>query len=103
MFCFCWQIYERGRWSDYALAGIAAGLVVANKFNGAFTALATPAAHWMSYKSDANFVVLARTKFWLAITRAIVSLLAGSPYLLLAYDKYWAVASYQVSSLDFAM
>ena len=57
----------------------------------------------MRYKSDANFVVLARPKLWLAITRAIVSLLAGSPYLLLAYDKYWAVASYQVSSLDFAI
>ena len=79
-FYFCWQIYERGRCSDYALAGIVAGLVVASKFNGAFTALAIPAASLMSCKSDPNFVVLTRPKLWLAITRAIVSLLAGSPY-----------------------
>jgi hypothetical protein len=102
-FYFSWQIYERGRWSDYALAGIAAGLVVASKFNGAFTALAIPAAHWMSYKSDASFAVLFRPKLWLAIVLASLALLAGSPYLLLAHDKYWAVASYQVSSLDFAL
>ena len=102
-FYFSWQIYARGRWLDYALAGIAAGLVVASKFNGAFAALAIPAAHWLRVDRELRFSTWIAAKLWLAIALACLALLSGSPYLLLAYDNYWALASYQVSSLGFAL
>ena len=102
-FYFSWQIYARGHWRDYVLAGIVAGLVVASKFNGAFTALAIPAAHCLRCGRVMRLEIWFAAKLWAAIVVAFVALLAGSPYLLLAYEKYWALANYQVSSLGFAL
>ena len=100
-FYFAWHIYQRGKIVDYVLAGIMAGLVVATKYNGAFAALAIPAAHWL--RSGRALRDLVAPRLWLAVGLALVTLGLASPYLLLAHDKYLALASYQVSSLDFTM
>ena len=104
-FYFSWKVYQRGTWLDYVGAGVAAGLVVATKYNGAFTALALVAGHVL------RSVVLKRSvragilspRLWGGVVLAFVALFAGSPYLFLAHEKYLALASYQVSSLGFAL
>ena len=104
-FYFSWKIYQRGNWLDYAAAGIAAGLVVATKYNGAFSALAIVAGHILraiAIRASLQKTVLAG-KLWLAIGLAFIALFGGSPYLFLAHEKYLAVATYQVSSLDFTL
>ena len=100
-FYLTWHIYQRGKIADYVLAGIMAGLVVATKYNGAFAALAIPAAHWL--RSGRALRDLVAPRLWLAVGLALVTLGLATPYLLLALDKYLALASYQVSSLDFTM
>ena len=101
--CFycSWRIYTCGSWRYYLLAGFVAGLVVATKYNGAFTAFAIPAAHCL--RSDRTLRSLVAPRLWGSIFLAILALLVGSPYLFLASDKYWALAHYQISSLDFAL
>ena len=91
--CFycSWPIYTRGSWRYYFLAGFVAGLVVATKYNGAFTAFSIPAAHWL--RSDRTLSSLLAPKLWLAIFLAILALFVGSLYLCLARDKYRALAT----------
>ena len=104
-FYFSWRIYQRGGWSDYLLAGAMAGLVVATKYNGAFTALAIVAAHLLR-RLEGQYTVsqyILSRRFWVCVITAFAMLFIGSPYLFLAYEKYWSLISYQVSALDFAL
>lgn len=101
MLCFycSWKVYCRGAWADYLWAGIFAGLVVATKYNGAFTALAVGAAHLK--RGEKGW--LKSGKWWAAAGCGVGALFIGSPYLLLAKQQYLQVARYQVSSLDFTL
>lgn len=103
--CFyaSWRIYERGRWFDYGVAGVAAGLVVATKYNGAFTALAIVTAHLVRGEWGGWGRKLMEGKLWMAIGLAWVALFVGSPYLFLAHEKYRTLMEYQVSSLGFSL
>lgn len=96
---FSWKIYCRGAWRDYLLAGALAGLVVATKYNGAFTALAAVAAH--ALRRERRWALSG--KMWAAGGCGAAALLAGSPYLVLAGQRYLELARYQMSSLDFAL
>ena len=111
-----WRVFERGSWGDYLGAGAAAGLMLASKYNGAFTALAIPAAHLVrarcrrldalpSENRRGGLVPrdLLSLRLWGAVAVAVAALFIGSPYLFLASDRYLHVASYQVSSLGFTM
>ena len=104
-FLFCWRIYRQGAWLDYVAAGVAAGLVVATKYNGAFVALGIPAAHLLRGRErpEPFRQVALDGRFWSAVVLSGAALFSGSPYLLLAREKYLAVATYQVSSLAFAV
>ncbi len=101
MCCFywSWKVYCRGGWSDYLWAGVFAGLVVATKYNGAFTGLAVAAAHLLRVGKGG----LWSAKWWAAVGCGVGALFAGSPYLFITPEQYLQVASYQVSSLDFAL
>jgi hypothetical protein len=103
--CFyaSWRIYERGHWFDYGLAGVAAGLVVATKYNGAFTALAIVAAHLVRGGWGGWGRKLTGGRLWMAISLAWAALFVGSPYLFLAHEKYRTLMEYQVSSLGFSL
>ena len=104
-FYFSWKVYTRGLWKHYLLAGGMAGLVLATKYNGACTALAIVAAHVLHHRerhSAPGQYVLSR-RFWACVLVAFAALFTGSPYLFLAHEKYLALISYQVSSLDFAL
>ena len=103
--CFyaSWRIYERGHWFDYGAAGVAAGLVVATKYNGAFTALAIVAAHLVRGEWGGWGRKLMGGRLWMAIGLAWVALFIGSPYLFLAHEKYRTLMEYQVSSLGFSL
>lgn len=98
-FLFSWRVYQRGGWYDYLGAGGLAGLVVATKYNGAFTALAVGAAHLLRGGAD----WYRSPKWWAAAGSGVAALFLGSPFLFLAPERYLEVASYQVSSLDFAL
>ncbi|MCC7260888.1 MAG: glycosyltransferase family 39 protein [Candidatus Latescibacteria bacterium] len=97
-FYWSWKVYRRGAWPDYLWAGVFAGLVVATKYNGAFTALGVAAAHLCRREPG----WYRAPKWWAAAGCGLAALFAGSPYLFLAPERYLQVASYQVSSLDFA-
>lgn len=102
-----WRVYRRGGWRDYALAGVACGLLIATKYNGALCALAVVAGHAQRTGAGRGPLRWAQSaltgrRLWVAGAVAVAAAVAGSPYLVLAHDKYLAVASYQVSSLDFA-
>ena len=96
-----WHIADRGAWRAYVLAGVAAGCVVATKYNGALIALAIPVAHML--RAQWRWTALSDAKLWSAIAVSFAALFVGSPYVFLAADKYWTVASYQFSSLDFSL
>lgn len=100
-FCGAWKIFCVGNWSSYIAAGLAAGLVIASKYNGAFAALAIPAAHIM--RVGWSWQILANSRLYAAIGIAFVALFIGSPYLFLTPEKYWQLAQYQFSSLDFSL
>lgn len=102
-FYWSWKVYCRGRWADYLWAGVFAGLVVATKYNGAFTALAVGAAHLRRSLEQEDRGWLRSGKWWAVAGCGVGALFIGSPYLLLASEEYLKVASYQVSSLDFAL
>ena len=102
---WAWRIYRTGRWQYYVAAGVAAGLVVATKYNGSFSALAIVAAHLAGgYERGRNLrALLLDPRLWLAVSVSVTALIAASPYLVLAHSDYAAVAEYQVSSLGFAL
>lgn len=96
-----WKAFTVGNWLSYIAAGVAVGCVIASKYNGAFAALAIPTAHIM--RVGWGWRVLWNGKLWAAIVAAFVALFIGSPYLFLAPEKYWQLAQYQFSSLDFSL
>jgi len=98
-FFFSWKIYREGKWRHYAVAGLAAGLVIASKYNGAFVALAIPTAHLLR----SGWVGAFGGKLCFAVALAMGALFAGSPYLFLTPEKYWGLAQYQFSSLGFSL
>lgn len=102
-FYWSWKVYCRGGWADYLWAGIFAGLVVATKYNGAFTALAVGAAHLRRSLDQGDRGWWRSGKWWAAAGCGVGALFIGSPYLFLAPQQYLQVASYQVSSLDFTL
>lgn len=96
-----WRIVEGDSWRAYLAAGVAAGCVVATKYNGALIALAIPAAHML--RAQGKWTALGDIKLWSAIAASFLALFVGSPYIVLAAEKYWSVARYQFSSLDFSL
>ncbi|MFT5087665.1 MAG: 4-amino-4-deoxy-L-arabinose transferase-like glycosyltransferase [Candidatus Latescibacterota bacterium] len=96
-----WRIFELGNWSSYLFAGMAAGWVIASKYNGAFAALAIPTAHLM--RTGLSWHALFSGRLWSAVVAAFAALFIGSPYLFLTPEKYWRLAQYQFSSLSFTM
>jgi len=102
---WAWRIYRTGRWQHYVAAGVAAGLVVATKYNGCFAALAIVAAHLVRGKErDRRLrVLLLDPRLGLAVSVSVIALIAASPYLVLARADYAAIAEYQVSSLGFTL
>ena len=100
-----WRLFRSGSWRAYIGAGIFAGLVAATKFNGALVALGIVAAHILAATRSHHRAStwLADPRLWTASASAVLTLLATSPYLLLTWDQYLAVASYQVSANAFTM
>jgi len=105
-FYLSFQVYLKGSWRSYLLAGVCAGLVVATKYNGAFTAFGLVAAHLLRRRGEGRFPparTLLDPKMIAAVTVAGASVVVASPYLILARDQYLGVARYQVSSLSFTL
>lgn len=100
-----WRIYRTGRWQHYVAAGVAAGLIVATKYNGSLAALAIVVAHLVGGREQGRDLwgLLRDLRLWLAVSVSVLALIAGSPYLVLAHREYAAIAEYQVSSLGFSL
>ena len=77
------------------------------KYNGAFVSLGLVAAHLLRNAGTARIPrlvgVLLDGKLWMATVLAVLALIAGTPYLILASSQYLALVSYQTSSLTFSM
>jgi hypothetical protein len=93
-------VWREGDWRGYLVGGLCAGLMLATKYNGALSALAIVAAHAVRVGPRQ---MLLGPRLWVAGAVAVMACLAASPYLLLAFDQYRAVAQYQVSSLGFSL
>lgn len=94
------RLAQRDRALEYVWAGVCVGLLLATKYNGAFCALAVVAANgWRrGWRGAVTGVHL-----WMAGGTAVLACGLGSPYLVLAWERYLGVAEYQVSSLGFSM
>jgi 4-amino-4-deoxy-L-arabinose transferase-like glycosyltransferase len=87
------NIYHRGLWRDYALAGIAVGLVMASKYNGAMTGLFVVIAHflrngWSGFKQPKIYVAL----LLIPITFVLVT-----PYAILDFETFWKDMRFEAS------
>ncbi len=104
---YSWKLYRSGSWGHYALAGICAGLMISTKYNGALVSFGLVAAHLLRIARANRIRGVARAlldgKLWMATMLSVVALIAGTPYLILAWEQYLSLVSYQTSSLAFSM
>ena len=104
-FYIAWRIYENGSTGLFVLGGIAAGLLVATKYNGGLVALSLVAAHLLHRRRLGLELISGEglRKIGLCVGVAFLALFVASPYLFLAYEKYLALGRYQVSALAFSL
>lgn len=100
---YSWRLSSTGAWRHYALAGICAGLMVSTKYNGAFVSFGLVAGHLLRARSMGVAGSLLDPRLWTATALSVVTLVAGTPYLVLAWEQYQSLVSYQTSSLAFSM
>lgn len=82
---FCVLISQRGRWSDYALAGFVGGLAVATKYNGIFIFAAVFLSHLWARETAKKRILkgLLNPKIFLAGGAGAAGFFCGHPYSLL--------------------
>jgi 4-amino-4-deoxy-L-arabinose transferase-like glycosyltransferase len=80
------QILERGRTRDYALAGLAIGLVASTKYNGALVVVVVVLAHFLRRGMRG---ILDRN-LYLALAFSLLTFLATTPYALVDRTRFLA-------------
>jgi tetratricopeptide (TPR) repeat protein len=75
-------LLTRDQLRDYILAGALVGLAASNKYPGALAGVATAAAHFLAGRR------LADSRLWLAGLVAIVTFIAGSPFVLGDFEVF---------------
>ena len=77
--------------------------MVSTKYNGAFVSFGLVAGHLLRPRSMGAVKSLLDPRLWTATALSVVALIAGTPYLVLAWEQYQSLVSYQTSSLAFSM
>ncbi len=78
---FACEVWRRGKWSDYFLAGLFAGLAASVKYNGILIIVSLFAAH--AVRREKNWALLA-----VAILLVPVGFVVGTPYAVLDPDTF---------------
>ena len=93
-FLFCQRLFERGRWQDYAAAGLLTGIAAATKYNGIGVGIAIPVAHaarWLLQQprpSPARAAISPQLILGLALVG--VGFVAANPFALLDFQTFFA-------------
>lgn len=90
-------IAEQGRWRDYLLAGVLAGLATSTKYNAGIVVLAIVAAHGLYWTRQA---VTRLFRLVAAGAAALFGFILGSPYTLLAWREFRAGILEQISAYN---
>jgi 4-amino-4-deoxy-L-arabinose transferase-like glycosyltransferase len=88
------QIWQRGQTRYYVLAGLAAGLTAASKYNGALVVLVIIAAHFLREGRSG----WRKRNLYLAIGLSAVGFVAATPYAILDFSKFIADFSNQAQA-----
>jgi len=80
------KLFERGKSSDYVLAGLATGLAASSKYNGALVFVAICAAHLLR----SGWKGLTEGKLYLALGSSAVAFMATNPFALLNIRQFFA-------------
>lgn len=87
------NIYQRGRWRDYLLAGIATGLVISTKYNGGTIFLMVAVAHFLR----SGWRGVKQPQLYIAALLAPLAFLLTSPYTLLEFETFWRDMTFEAA------
>jgi 4-amino-4-deoxy-L-arabinose transferase-like glycosyltransferase len=98
---FIWKVYTRGRTGDYLLAGLAAGAAMSLKYGGQMMFLPLFLAHLFRVLENRRprWEALFSPKLIGAGLVFVAAFLAGSPYIVLNFKKFWSEFRWQTSHL----
>ncbi len=88
-------VMRRGRWRDYAIAGVGIGLAAATKYTGGITALCLIAASVCDTAGESLWQAVRRCLVALAL--ALLAFLIANPYALLDFSSFQSGLSAQAS------
>jgi 4-amino-4-deoxy-L-arabinose transferase-like glycosyltransferase len=77
-------VYQQGKTSQYAVAGICVGLTAGSKYNGALVVLALLWAHFLHYGKAS----LKQPKLYLAVVLCAAGFIATTPYAILDFRSF---------------
>jgi 4-amino-4-deoxy-L-arabinose transferase-like glycosyltransferase len=82
---FCVRLGKFGRWQDYALAGLTAGLAISTKYNAFPILVSLIVAHSLHSYPD-----LVNWPLFLGFGSALVGFALGTPYAFVEFNTFWA-------------
>jgi hypothetical protein len=88
-------VVRRGRWRDYAIAGVGVGLAAATKYTGGITMLCLLGAFVSDAAAEAVWPAARKCAF--AVVLALVAFVIANPYAVLDYSSFQAGVSSQAS------
>lgn len=90
-FYFALRLAERGRWRDYLLAGLLAGVATSTKYNGGMIVIAIAAAHWVHHiKLSRSLQPRPLSRLSASAAAALGGFVLGTPYSVLDFPGFSA-------------
>jgi hypothetical protein len=98
---FIWKIYTAGRTRDYLLAGLTAGVAMSMKYGGYMMFLPLFLAHLFHVLEHRRprWEIIAGPKLIGAGLVFVATFIAGSPYIILNFSKFWSAFRWQTRHL----
>ncbi|MBI4786965.1 MAG: glycosyltransferase family 39 protein [Chloroflexi bacterium] len=93
-FYFALRIADEPNMRNYLLAGSAAGLAIASKYNAGVILVALAAAHWLKF----GFSGLRRRELYFALAAAGLAFLIATPFAVLDFPGFWWGVRFQAFS-----
>lgn len=90
---FALRIADRGAWRAYVLAGLLGGLAAGAKHHAALLAVPIVVAHALFWRGRSLNAI---PRLFAAAASMVAIFLLTSPFIILAWDEFWADLSYQL-------
>lgn len=88
-FYYAVRLAEKGRWRDYLLAGLMAGLAASTKYNAGVVVVSVAAAHWVYHGKVRGMIRWNPLwKLGLSAVAALAGFVLGTPYSVLDYEAF---------------